>query len=385
MALAVVSIFSAGCSSNSRTENVRAAGSPVVPVAVAPAQLKDLPIYLVGLGTITPLNSVSLRSRVDGQLIRVDFREGQLVHKGQLLAVIDPRPFEVQLSQAQAALYRDQAQLRDAKLNYERFRGLLQDSGAVSQQQVDTQKALAEQLEGTVRNDQATIDNAKLQIAYCHISSPIDGRVGLRQVDPGNMVHAADANPMLIITQLQPITAIFTLPQDQLPSVAHRLRTGPLPVEAFSKDDQTKIAVGRLQTIDNQIDPATGTGKLKAQFSNEESTLWPNQFVNIHLQLEVRKNSILIPAAAVQRGPQGTFVFVVKSDKTVEVRPVTVAITQSGASAITSGVSPNETVVTDGQDKLQAGSKVEPRVAGPPNRQPGTGASPSQSAGSPSS
>jgi membrane fusion protein, multidrug efflux system len=376
-----IALIPIGCTSNSKTGNVRAAASPVVPVAVAPVQLKDLPIYLVGLGTVTPLNSVSVRSRVDGQLVRVDFREGQHVQKGQLLAVIDPRPFEVQLNQAEATLFRDQAQLRDANLNYERFKGLLQDSGAVSQQQVDTQKALVEQLEGSVRSDQATVNNAKLQITYCHITSPIDGRVGLRQVDPGNMVHAADTNPLVIITQLQPITTIFTLPQDQLPIVAQRLRNGQLPVEAFSKDDQTKIAVGRLQTIDNQIDPTTGTGRLKAQFSNEDNALWPNQFVNIHLQLEVRKNSILVPAAAVQRGPQGTFVFVVKPDKTVEVRPVNVALTESGITAITSGVSPNETVVTDGQDKLQAGSKVEPRAAGAPNRQPGAGRNPAQAAG----
>jgi len=376
-------VILSGCSGGSKTENVRAAASPTVPVAVAPVQLEDLPIYLVGLGTVTPLNSVSLRSRVDGQLVRVDFREGQHVKKGQLLAVIDPRPFEVQLSQAQATLFRDQAQLRDAKLNYERFKGLLQDSGAVSQQQVDTQKALVDQLDGSVRNDQASIDNAKLQITYCHITSPIDGRVGLRQIDPGNMVHATDTNPLLIITQLQPITTIFTLPQDQLPSVAHRLRSGSLPVEAFSKDDRTKIAVGRLLTIDNQIDTTTGTGRLKAEFSNEDDALWPNQFVNIHLQLEVRKDSILVPAAAVQRGPQGTFVFVVKPDKTVEVRPVTIALTQGGVTAVTSGVSPNETVVTEGQDKLQAGSKIEPRMAGAPTRQPGSNSS--QAAGTPSS
>jgi multidrug efflux system membrane fusion protein len=355
-----------GCSgaSGSRPTTARAAYTQAVPVGVAPVQQRDMPVYLVGLGSVTPLYSVSVKSRVDGQLVQVNFKEGQQVRKGDLLAVIDPRPFEVALSQAQAQKFKDEAQLRDAQLNYQRYKDLLQRSGAMSQQQVDTQLATVNQLEGAVRADQAAIDNAKLQLDYAHITSPIDGRVGLRLVDPGNIVHASDTNPLLVITQLQPITVIFTLPEDQLNTVTQHMRQGPLQVEAYSRDDQTKLATGTLLTIDNQIDQTTGTAKLKAEFTNPGDELWPNQFVNIHLLLETRKDSLVIPAAAVQRGPQGTYVFVVKADKTVEVRPVKVAISQNNYSAVTSGLSPNEVVVTDGQDKLQAGSKVEPRSAG---------------------
>jgi multidrug efflux system membrane fusion protein len=383
-----ITVLFIGCSnSDSKTGNVRAATNQSVPVSTATVRQQDMPVYLVGLGSVTPLNAVSLKSRVDGQLVRVAFKEGQHVSKGQLLAVIDPRPYEVQLSQGQATLFRDQALLRDARLNYQRFKGLLQESGAMSQQQVDTQAALVDQYEGTVRNDQAQIDNAKLQLTYCHITSPIDGRIGLRLVDPGNIVHASDANPMLVVTQLQPITVIFTLPQDQLPQVASRMRHGVLPVEAYSRDNQTKLDTGKLLTIDNEIDQTTGTGRLKAQFNNKDGELWPNQFVNVRLLLEVRKNSLVVPAAAVQRGPQGMFVYVVKPDKTVDVRPVSVAISQNNLTAISSGLSGNDIVVTDGQDKLHAGSTVETRPAGPPNRQaPGAESSgQQQGVGSPAS
>jgi membrane fusion protein, multidrug efflux system len=374
-----------GCSSGangSRPTTARAAYTQAVPVGVATVQQRDMPVYLVGLGSVTPLYSVNVKSRVDGELVQVNFKEGQHVRKGDLLAVIDPRPYEVALSQAQAQMFRDEAQLRDAKLNYQRYSDLLKQSGAMSQQQVDTQLATADQLEGAVRADQAAIDNAKLQLVYCHITSPIDGRVGLRLVDPGNIVHATDANPLLVITQLQPITVIFTLPEDQLNSVTQHMRQGPLQVDAYSRDNQTKLSTGTLLTIDNQIDQTTGTGRLKAQFSNPGDELWPNQFVNIHLLLEIRKDSLVIPAVAVQRGPQGTYVFVVKADKTVEVRPVTVAISQNNFSAVSSGLTPNDVVVTDGQDKLQAGSKVEPRAPGRPN----SGVHPSQQqAGNPAS
>jgi multidrug efflux system membrane fusion protein len=329
---------------------------------VAPVQNEDLPIYLNGLGSIAAYFTVGVKSRVDGQLVNVKFREGEFVKKGDLLAVIDPRPYQVQLEQAQAQLFKDQASLRDAQLNYERYKGLLQNSGAISQQQVDTQKATADQLEGAVRNDQATVDNAKLNMMYCHITAPESGRIGLRLVDPGNIVHASDANPLLVITQLQPITALFTLPEDQIPSVAQHMRGSPLQVDAYSRDDQTKIATGKLLTIDNQIDQTTGTARLKAVFENKGSELWPNQFVNIHLLLETRKNATVIPTAAVQRGPQGSYVYVVKSDKTVEVRQVNVAITENNVAQIASGVSPGETVVIDGQDKLQPGSPVEPHL-----------------------
>jgi multidrug efflux system membrane fusion protein len=240
-----------------------------VQVTVASAQKQDLPIYITGLGSIQAYYTVSVKSRVDGQLVDVRFKEGQFANKGELLAVIDPRPYQVALEQAQAQSFKDQATLRDAKLNYQRYKDLLQNSGAMSQQQVDTQQATVDQLEGAVRNDQAAVDSAKLNLAYCHITAPVSGRIGLRLVDPGNIVHASDANPMLVITELQPITAIFTLPEDQLPEVAQHMRKGPLEVDAYSRDDVTKLTTGKLLTIDNQIDQTTGTGRLKAVFENK--------------------------------------------------------------------------------------------------------------------
>jgi membrane fusion protein, multidrug efflux system len=337
-----------------------------VPVSVATAERRDMPYYLTGLGSVSAFYTDSVKTRVDGELVEVNFKEGQYVNKGDLLVVIDPRPYQVALEQAEATLFKDQASLRDAKLNYERYKGLLENSGAMSQQQVDTQKATVDQLEGTVRTDQAAVDSAKLNLIYCHITSPISGRVGLRLVDPGNIVHATDTNPLLVITQLQPISVLFTLPEDQLPAVAQHMAKGTLPVEAYSRDDQTKLATGKLLTIDNQIDQSTGTGRLKAVFDNKDNLLWPNQFVNIRLLLETRKDSTVIPAAAIQRGPQGTYVFSVKPDHTVEIRPVTIAFTQDNLSTIASGLTPDEMVVTDGQDKLQQGSQIEVRTPAPP-------------------
>jgi multidrug efflux system membrane fusion protein len=337
---------------------------------VATAERHDVPYYLTGLGSVNAYYTVSVKSRVDGELMQVNFKEGQNVQKGDLLAVIDPRPYQVALEQAQAALFRDQALLRDAKLNFERFKGLLQSSGAMSQQQVDTQGATVDQLDGTVRNDQAAIDSAKLNLVYCHITSPVTGRIGLRLVDPGNIVHATDTNALFVITQLQPIAVIFTLPEDSLPAVAPEMAKGTLEVDAYSRDNQNKLASGKLLTIDNQIDQTTGTARLKAVFDNKDNALWPNQFVNTRLLLNIRKNSTTIPAAAIQRGPQGTYVFGVKSDNTVEVRAVTVAFTQDNVSVVASGVSPNDVVVTDGQDKLQEGSKIETRPAVPSVNKP---------------
>ncbi len=375
----------AGCSnaSSSAAASTRATAPSSVPVTVAPARRMDLPVYLSGLGSVTPWNSVQVRSRVDGQLTEVAFKEGQQVQKGQLLAVIDPRPFEVQLAQAQATLFKDQAQLRDAKLNFQRFQDLLKQSGAVSQQQVDTQGALVDQLDGATRNDQATIDSAKLQITYCHITAPITGRIGLRLVDIGNIVHAADANPLLIITQLQPIAVLFSLPEDQLQTVAQHMKQGTLTVEAYSRDDQTKLATGQLGTIDNEIDQTTGTGRLKAMFQNTDSSLWPNQFVNARLLLESKKNAIVVPSAAIQRGPQGTFAYVVKADKTAEVRQVTVALAQGNLSAIGQGLAEGEIVVTDGQDKLKAGMTVDATAASGARR--GTQGGPGDSSNTPGS
>lgn len=294
-----------------------------------------------------------------------------------LLLVIDPRPYQVMLEQAQAALARDQAQLKNARLDYERYQGLVKD-GVIAQQQFDTQRALVDQLEGTVQNDQATIDNAKLQLVYTRITAPVNGRIGLRLVDIGNMVHATDTTALLVITQLQPIAVVFTLPEDALPTVAQHMKRSPLEVDAYSRDDSTKLATGKLLTIDNQIDQTTGTGKLKALFENTDDALWPDQFVNAHLLVETRKGAIVVPSAAIQRGPQGTsFTYVVRADKTVEVRPVKVALTQANISLIDSGLSAGDLVVTDGQDKLQGGSLVEPH-----NAASSTEAKPAQMSGS---
>ena len=382
-----------GCATASPKATKSKGGAQAIPVAVADAQSQDLPVYLTGLGTATAFNMVNIKSRVDGQLVQVAFKEGQVVNKGDLLAVIDTRPFENQLSQAQAALSqakatqsqaqatlsKDQASLRDVKLNLTRFTGLAAQ-GVISSQQRDSQSALADELEGSIRADEAAIradeatigsaqsqiDSAKLQLTYCHITAPIGGRIGLRLVDEGNIVHAADPNPLLVITQLQPISVIFTLPEDNLPAVARQMRQGTLRVDAYSRDDQTKLGTGSLETIDNQIDQTTGTARLKARFDNADGALWPNQFVNIQLLLEVRKDITVVPAAAIQRGPQGTYIYVVKKDKTVDVRQVSVSLTQGNLAAIGKGISPGEKVVTDGQDRLQADSKVEIRGGNAP-------------------
>jgi multidrug efflux system membrane fusion protein len=333
-------------------------GQMTIPVAVAKAEVRDLPVILNGLGSVEAYNTVAVKSRIDGQLVQVAFREGQEVKQGDLLALIDPRPYEVQLSQTQATLFKDQSALKDAKVNLERFQQLYKD-GVIPKQQLDTQDSLVGQLEGSVRADQAQVDNVKLNLAYTRITAPVSGRIGLRQIDVGNIVHASDPNGLLIITQVQPIAVIFSLPQDQLQPVAQHMRNGRLQVEAYGRDDQTRIATGTLLTIDNQIDVTTGTGKLKAVFENRDRSLWPNQFVNIHLLLEVRKNNTVVPAAAIQRGPQGAYVFTVRPDKTAEMRPVTVAFSEGNYSALSQGVKPGDMVVIDGQDKLQQDTKVE--------------------------
>ncbi len=334
-----------------------------VPVAVAKAEVRDLPILLNGLGSVEAFNTVAVKSRIDGQLIKVNVKEGQEVKQGELLAEIDPRPYEVQLSQTQATLFKDQAALRDARLNLERFQQLYKD-GVIPKQQFDTQGSLEAQLDGAVRADQAQVDTVKLNLVYTRITAPVSGRIGLRQIDVGNIVHASDPNGLLVITQLQPIAVIFSLPQDNLQAVSQHMSKGRLAVDAYSRDDQTKIATGFLTTIDNQIDVTTGTGKLKAVFDNRDRSLWPNQFVNVHLLLEVKKNNIVVPSAAIQRGPQGTYVFVVKPDNTAEMRNVALSISQGNLTAISQGLKSGEAVVTDGQDKLQPGTKVAVRGPG---------------------
>lgn len=370
--LAAVGASLIACSSGDPKQGKAQAAGPAraVSVAIAPVQKQDVPVYLSGLGSVTAFNTANIKSRVDGQIMKVNFREGQEVRQGELLIEIDSRPFQVQVEQLQAQLFRDQAQLRDARLNLERYTALI-PSGSIAQQQVDTQRALVDQLDGTVRNDQAQIDSARLNITYCHITAPFSGRVGLRQVDPGNIVHASDANPMLILTQLQPIAVIFTLPEDVLPRVAQQMRRGTLEVDAFSRDDQTKLARGKLLTIDNQIDPSTGTAKLKAVFDNKDDKLWPNQFVNADLLVETRKNSTVVPTAAILRGPQGAYVYTVNPDKTVQDKQITISLTQGDITVVADGIAPGETVVTDGQDKLQRGARIEPR-GGPPSKNTST-------------
>ena len=340
-----------------------AGGGFAVPVVVATAQSGDLPVFFNGLGSVTPLSTVTVHSRVDGQLISVAFKEGQFVQQGEVLAEIDPRPFQVQLEQAEGQLAKDQAARHDAEVNYERFK-LLFKEGVIPQQQVDTQQSQVGQFDGAIKTDQGQIDNAKLQLTYCRITAPFSGRVGLRLVDPGNIVHATDANGLVVITQIQPISVIFSLPQDQLPPVIEKLRKGvQLEVDAFDRDNTYKITSGKLLTIDNQIDPTTGTYKLRSVFDNKDSALFPNQFVNVHLLVDTRKGLTLIPVPAIQRGPQGTYVYVVGQGNVVSIRSITIAQTTGDTAGLSAGLKPGEVVVTDGQDKLQDSSKVVPNTS----------------------
>ncbi len=337
----------------------RETGPPTVPVIVASARKGEIPVYLNALGSATPFNTVTVRSRIDGQLLKVNFQEGQFVRQGDSLAEIDPKPFEVQLDQARGQLARDEAQLANAKLDLTRYQTLAAQ-GVIPRQQLDTQAASVRQFDGVIRADEAQINNAKLQITYCHITAPIAGRVGLRLADVGNMIHANDTNGLVVIAQIQPIAVLFTIPEDSLGQVLSKIRSGEhLMVEAYDRGGQTKIADGRVETIDNEIDPATGTSRLKAIFDNKSNALFPNQFVNVRLLVEIRKDRILIPAVAIQRGPQGTYVYVVKEDQTADVRPVTVGVIEATQASVESGLSEGERVVVDGVDKLRAGSKVK--------------------------
>lgn len=357
-ALALAAIAAPACRGGTSAADAPGEQTPAVPVVVTRARHGDLPVYLRGLGTVTAYNTVTMRSRIDGALQKVAFTEGHLVAAGDLLAQIDPRPYQVQLEQAEGQMARDQASLANARLDLDRLQALF-DQGTIARQQLDSAIAAAGQSEGAVKVDQAMIDNARLQLVYCRITAPIAGRVGLRLVDAGNMVRANDPNGLLVITQIEPIAVVFTIPEDALPALLRRLRDGAeLPVEAYDRDGSMKIATGRLLTVDNQIDPATGTSKLKAVFDNRDGALFPNQFVNVKLRLDVDAGAVIVPVVSVQRGPKGAFVYVVGAGKLAEVRPVTLGPMSGADVVIRSGVAEGDAVVVDGMDKLRAGSPV---------------------------
>jgi len=329
-----------------------------IPVTVATARTGDFGVYITGLGTVTPIATVTVRGRVDGQIINVAFREGQLVRAGDLLVEIDPRPFEVQLMQAEGQLAKDEAALKNANIDLERYR-VLMEQDAIPRQQLDTQIATVNQDEAALKSDAAQVASAKLNLVYCRITAPVSGRVGLRLVDVGNMVHAADSTGLVVITQLQPITVLFTVSADRLPAVEQQLAAGRrLVTDAYDRDLKNKLATGWLMAVDNQIDQTTGTVRMKASFPNEKMELFPNQFVNARLQVDTLKNAVLVPTAAIQRSPQSTFVYVVKPDSTVDLRSVEVQLTEGDETSVKSGLAPGDIVVTDGVDKLQPGSKV---------------------------
>jgi membrane fusion protein, multidrug efflux system len=328
------------------------------PVVAVRALRGDIGVYYAGLGAVTPIHTVTVRSRVDGQLMRVHYTEGDMVKENDLLAEIDPRPFQVQLEQAQGQLAKDQAMLANARVDMERYAKLLKQN-AVQEQLYATQQAAVRQDEGIVKADQGAVDSAQLNLVYSKITAPISGRVGLRLVDPGNIVHASDANGLLVITEIQPISVLFTLAEDQLQVVLRKLAAHQrLRAETYDRENQNLIAAGTLTTVDNQIDPSTGTLRLRAVFDNRNSELFPNQFVNVRLLVEKIRGATLIPTAAIQRTPTSKFVYLVKPDSTVTVRPITDGVTQGEESQITSGLNPGEVVVLTGVDRLQEGSPV---------------------------
>ncbi len=351
--------------STAAAASASASADRVIPVLMAPVERKDVPIYRDGLGSVTPLYTVTVKTQVDGVLEKMMFVEGQRVKKGQQIAQVDPRPFLNQLHTAQATIARDEASLRNTKLDLDRYVTLRQQN-LIPQQQLDTQKSTVDQAQAAIMSDQAAIDAANLQLTYARITSPIDGVTGIRLVDPGNVIHAADTTGIVVITQLDPIAVIFTLPQDDLPAVAKELAGSALPVEAFSRDGSQDLATGKLALIDNEINQATATIKLKALFDNPTRSLWPSEFVKARLTLSTRKNVIVIPVTAIQHGPQGTFVYVVGADSRVAVQAITLDLTQGDIAIVTTGLEPGQSVITDGQNQLKPGSRVSARPQGAP-------------------
>jgi multidrug efflux system membrane fusion protein len=349
----------------------RGAGGSNAPIAaiIGTVMQKDVPIYLDGLGTVQAFNTVTVRSRVDGQLKKLSFKEGQDVEAGQLLAEIDPDPFRTQVEQLEAKKAQDEAQLKFAEVELKRNADLLAQK-IVSQEVYDTQKAQVDQLVALVKSDQAAIDNSKVQLNYTTIEAPISGRTGIRFVDEGNIIHSADSNGIVVLTQLKPISVIFTLPEQSLPEIQRQQAQGPMTVEAVDRDNSTQLDEGQLAVFDNQIDTTTGTIRLKATFPNVNLKLWPGQFVNARLLLAVRTNGIIVPASVVQRGPEGAYAFVVNNDMSVKMAPVKVAQIDHGQALIDTGLAAGERVVVDGQYKLQPGFKV--RSAEAPGSKPGS-------------
>jgi len=342
-----------------------------VPVAVAKAHRGNIPVYLDGLGSVQAFYTVNVRTRVDGQLMNVAVKEGDFVNEGEVIAQVDPRPFQVQLEQAEGTMARDQALLANAHTDLARYQTLLAQD-AIPKQQLDTQRALVAQYEGSIKTDQANIDNAKLQLTYARVTAPISGRIGLRQVDPGNIVHASDANGLVVITQLQPISVLFTIPEDNLPQVLKKLRAGAsLTVDAYNRDKSEKLDTCKLLTVDNAIDPQTGTSRLKAVCPNGNHALFPNQFVNVRLLVDNLPNQVLIPEVAVQQGANGPYVYVVGDDAKVKVTSVKVGISENNNAQVLSGLTEGDAVVTDGADKLQDGAKVRIRELGTGRGAPG--------------
>lgn len=345
--------------SHEATSQRRGRGGLSVPVAIATVEKGNVHQYLNALGTVTPVATVTVRSRVDGQLLRATFSEGQRVARGDLLAEIDPRPYQVLLAQAEGSLARDQALLANAKSDLERYRTLFEQD-SIAKQQLDTQQSLVRQYEGNIKSDEAQIENSKLQLSYTNIVAPISGRAGLRQVDPGNLVHASDSSGIVTLTQLQPMTVMFALAEDDIPLVTEKLKQhSEIPVEAYDRAQTHKLATGKLITLDNQIDVATGTVKAKAQFDNSDEALFPSQFVNIRLLLNVLTDQAIIPSSAVQRGADGLFVYIVNSDQTVSVRSIKSGVSEGEHLAVESGLNVGDVIVSDGADKLREGAKVQ--------------------------